>query len=148
VSASRPSGRCAVALRASLDPDALIGAPNHRAEETEERTDPRIRHTPPVLTSPSATDKQGSRPVRWAAVESVQRLPATTRLGAFRDALAAKRGHNIAVVAAARRQLEYVFYALRDHHVSADLRSPTPHRPTRPRTPVPTPSPGPQDLDP
>ena len=92
--------------------------------------------------------KQGSRPVRWAAVESVQRLPATTRLGAFRDALAAKRGHNIAVVAAARRQLEYVFYALRDHHVSADLRSPTPHRPTRPRTPVPTPSPGPQDLDP
>jgi hypothetical protein len=78
--------------------------------------------------------KQGSRPVRWAAVESVQRLPATTRLGAFRDALAAKRGHNIAVVAAARRQLEYVFYALRDHHVSANLRSPT-----RPRTPVPTP---------
>lgn len=92
--------------------------------------------------------KQGSRPVRWAAVESVQRLSGSTRLGAFRDALAAKRGHNIAVVAAARRQLEYVFYALRDHHVSANLRSPTPHSPTRPRTPVPTPSPGPQDLPP
>jgi hypothetical protein len=28
------------------------------------------------------------------------------------------------VVAAARRQLEYVFYALRDHHVTADLRTP------------------------
>ena len=68
--------------------------------------------------------KQGSRLVRWAAVESVQRLPATTRLGAFRDAVAVKRGHNIAVVAAARRQLEYVFYALRDHHVSTDLRTP------------------------
>lgn len=68
--------------------------------------------------------KQGSRLVRWAAVESVQRLPATTRLGAFRDKLALKRGHNIAVVAAARRQLEYVFYALRDHHVTADLRTP------------------------
>lgn len=68
--------------------------------------------------------KQGSRLVRWAAVESVQRLPGTTRLGAFRDRLTVKRGHNIAVVAAARRQLEYVFYALRDHHVSADLRTP------------------------
>lgn len=70
--------------------------------------------------------KQGSRLVRWAAVESVQRLPAGTRLGAFRDAVAAKRGHNIAVVAAGRQQLEYVFYALRDHHVSADLRTPAP----------------------
>ena len=74
--------------------------------------------------------KQGSRLVRWAAVESVQRLPATTRLGAFRDRVGAKRGHNIAVVAAARRQLEYVFYALRDHHVRADLR--TPATPTAP----------------
>jgi transposase len=67
--------------------------------------------------------KQGSRLVRWAAVESVQRLPGTTRLGAFRDTLAAKRGHNIAVVAAGRRQLEYVFYALRDHHVTTNLRT-------------------------
>lgn len=69
--------------------------------------------------------KQGSRLVRWAAVESVQRLPAaTTLLGAFRDRVAERRGHNIAVVAAARRQLEYVYYALRDGHVTADLRTP------------------------
>jgi transposase len=61
--------------------------------------------------------KQGSRLVRWAAVESVQRLPKTSHLGAFRDRIADKRGHNIGVVAAARRQLEYVYYALRDHHV-------------------------------
>ena len=61
--------------------------------------------------------KQGSRLVRWAAVESVQRLPARSRLGAFRDQVAARRGTNIGVVAAARRQLEYVYYALRDHHV-------------------------------
>jgi transposase len=61
--------------------------------------------------------KQGSRLVRWAAVESVQRLPASTHLGAFRDRIGDKRGHNIGVVAAARRQLEYVYYALRDHHV-------------------------------
>lgn len=68
--------------------------------------------------------KQGSRLVRRAAVESVQRLPGHAPLGAFRDRVAAKRGHNIAVVAAARRQLEYVYYALRDHHVRADLRAP------------------------
>jgi transposase len=63
--------------------------------------------------------KQGSRLVRWAAVESVQRLPKTAYLGQFRDRIAERRGHNIAVVAAARRQLEFVFYALRDHHVRA-----------------------------
>jgi len=63
--------------------------------------------------------KQGSRLVRWAAVESVQILPGTTVVGRFRDRVAARRGHNIGVVAAARRQLEYVYYALRDHHVRA-----------------------------
>jgi transposase len=61
--------------------------------------------------------KQGSRLVRWAVVESVQTLPKNSVLGAFRDQVAARRGTNIAVVAAARRQLEYVYYALRDHHV-------------------------------
>jgi transposase len=63
--------------------------------------------------------KQGSRLIRWAVVESVQVLPDTTMIGRFRDRVAARRGHNIGVVAAARRQLEYVFYALRDHHVRA-----------------------------
>ncbi|MEU2167891.1 IS110 family transposase [Micromonospora chersina] len=68
--------------------------------------------------------KQGSRLVRWAAVESVQLLPKTTTVGQFRDRVAGRRGRNIGVVAAARRQLEYVYYALRDHHVRA-LRTPT-----------------------
>lgn len=63
--------------------------------------------------------KQGSRLVRWAAVESVQILPAHTRAGAMRERVAARRGHNIGVVAAARLQVEFVFYALRDHHVRA-----------------------------
>jgi transposase len=63
--------------------------------------------------------KQGSRLVRWAAVESVQILPKTSRVGQIRDQVAARRGRNIGVVAAARRQLEYVYYALRDHHVRA-----------------------------
>jgi transposase len=68
--------------------------------------------------------KQGSRLVRWAAVESVQILPAHTRVGAIRERVAARRGRNIGTVAAARAQLELVFYALRDHHVRA-LRRPT-----------------------
>jgi len=63
--------------------------------------------------------KQGSRLVRWAAVESVQVLPATTKVGRIRDRVAARRGRNVGAVAAARQQLEYVFYALRDHHVRA-----------------------------
>lgn len=63
--------------------------------------------------------KQGSRLVRWAAVESVQMLPKTKAIGAFRDQVAARRGRNIAVVAAARKQLGHVYYALRDHHVRA-----------------------------
>src|SRR6266508_1695693 len=63
--------------------------------------------------------KQGSRLVRWAVVESVQTLPDTSVVGQFRDRVAARRGRNIGVVAAGRRQLEYVFYALRDHHVRA-----------------------------
>jgi transposase len=67
--------------------------------------------------------KQGSRLVRWAAVESVQILPKTSHVGQLREQVAARRGRNIGVVAAARRQLEYVYYALRDHHVRA-LRTP------------------------
>jgi transposase len=63
--------------------------------------------------------KQGSRLVRWAAVESVQTLPKTTAVGQLRDRVAARRGRNIGVVAAARRQIEFVYYALRDHHVRA-----------------------------
>jgi transposase len=63
--------------------------------------------------------KQGSRLVRWAAVESVQTLPKTTRVGAMRERIGDRRGRNIGVVAAARKQLGFVYYALRDHHVRA-----------------------------
>jgi transposase len=63
--------------------------------------------------------KQGSRLVRWAAVESVQLVGPHTRVGALRDRVADRRGTNIGKVAAARLQIEYVFYALRDGHVRA-----------------------------
>ncbi|MFL6117585.1 MAG: hypothetical protein ACJ786_40470 [Catenulispora sp.] len=49
----------------------------------------------------------------------MQVLPATSVVGAFRDRIAAKRGRNIGAVAAARKQIRYVYYALRDHHVRA-----------------------------
>jgi len=71
--------------------------------------------------------KQGSRLVRWAAIEAVQRLPGHTRIGQVRDRIAARRGHNIGVVAAARELTELVFYGLRDHHVRA-LAAATPAR--------------------
>ena len=72
--------------------------------------------------------KQGSRLVRWAAIESVQILPKTSQVGRIRDRVGDRRGRNIGVVAAARRQLEFVFYALRDHQVTADLRTATARR--------------------
>ena len=61
--------------------------------------------------------KQGSRLVRWAAVEAVQRLPHDLKLRHDRDRIAARRGRPIAVVAAARRLLTLVFYGLRDGHI-------------------------------
>ena len=63
--------------------------------------------------------KQGSRLVRWAAVESVKSLGPTTVVGAYKKQVADRRGKNIGTVAAARKQTEFVFYALRDHHVRA-----------------------------
>jgi transposase len=70
--------------------------------------------------------KQGSHLVRWAAIESVKILPETSRIGAIRERVTHRRGnHNIGAVAAARRQLELVFYGLRDHHIRAL------HRPLR-----------------
>lgn len=63
--------------------------------------------------------KQGSRLVRWAAVESVKRIGPHTVVGGYRAQVADRRGKNIGTVAAARKQIELVYYALRDHHVRA-----------------------------
>jgi len=60
--------------------------------------------------------KQGNHLVRWAAVEAVQRLTGGP-LGATRTRLAARRGANIAKVAAARQLLTLVYYGLRDGHI-------------------------------
>jgi transposase len=68
--------------------------------------------------------KQGSRLVRWAAIESVKTIPAHSPAGVLRERVADRRGRNIGAVAAARRQLEFVYYALRDGHVRALERPP------------------------
>jgi transposase len=61
--------------------------------------------------------KQGSRLVRWAAVEAVQNLPVDTKLRVDRDQIAARRGKGIGKVAAARKLLTLVYYGLRDGHI-------------------------------
>jgi transposase len=63
--------------------------------------------------------KQGSRVLRWALVEGIQRQPAGTRPRQVKDAITARRGpeaRNIAKTAAARQLLTLVFYSLRDGH--------------------------------
>ena len=100
-------GMCAVSPGRSSWPAGAGVTPKHHESDTHVH---RGRIT-----------KQGSRLARWAAVESVQLLPKTSTLGAFRDRVGEKRGRNIGVVAAARKQIGYVYYALRDHRACHDF---------------------------
>jgi hypothetical protein len=59
----------------------------------------------------------GSRLARWAAIEAVQRIGPHTPLGQVRERVAARRGRNIGVVAAARELVCLVYYGLRDGHI-------------------------------
>lgn len=64
--------------------------------------------------------KQGSRLVRWAAIEAVQRAPQHTTMRRTYDRIVDRRGgtsKNIAKVAAARKLLTLVYYGLRDGHI-------------------------------
>ena len=63
--------------------------------------------------------KQGSRLVRWAAVEAIQHQPDSTKIARDRKRIEARRGKNIAKVAAARKLLTLVYYGLRDGHIRA-----------------------------
>ena len=63
--------------------------------------------------------KQGSKAVRWAAIEAVQRHPTTAKIAADKQRIEARRGKNIAKVAAARKLLTLVYYGLRDGHIRA-----------------------------
>jgi hypothetical protein len=83
--------------------------------------------------------KQGSRLVRWAAVEAVQVRPHDFKLRSDRDRIAARRGRNIGKVAAARRLLTLVYWGLRDGH-SAACNVATPLPPLRPWHDTPSPA--------
>src|SRR3954453_16417792 len=73
--------------------------------------------------------KQGSRLLRWAAIEAIQRAPAGTPMRAQLDRIVARRGkaaRNIAKGAAARKLLTLVFYGLRDGEIRClDRTNPT-----------------------
>ena len=64
--------------------------------------------------------KQGSRLLRWALIEAIQRIPRDCVIGAVKDGIIARRGKeakNIAKVAAARKLLTLVFYGMRDGQI-------------------------------
>jgi len=66
--------------------------------------------------------KQGSRLLRWALIEAIQRVPKDSVIGSAKEAIIARRGkeaRNIAKVAAARRLLTLVFYGMRDGQIRA-----------------------------
>jgi len=61
--------------------------------------------------------KQGSRLVRWAAVEAVQRQRGPTPIRAHHHRVGDRRGKHIGRVAAARKLLTLVYYGLRDGEI-------------------------------
>jgi len=61
--------------------------------------------------------KQGSRLVRWAAVEAVARQKGDTPIRAAHHRIADRRGKAIGRVAAARKLLTLVYYGLRDGEI-------------------------------
>ncbi|MGW5366642.1 IS110 family transposase [Actinopolymorpha pittospori] len=84
---------------------------------------PRHRESDTHVARGSIT-KQGSKLVRWAAIEAVQKTPSDAGwLIAHRSRLAQARGRHVATVATARKLLTLVYYALRDGHVRCLTRS-------------------------
>jgi hypothetical protein len=108
-------------LRGRADARAWTPTPPWRGQPPPRRSRKQeINGAPRELTFRVATDKQGSALVRWAAVEAVQRIPASAGwLVSTRAAITERRGRNIATVAVARRLLTLVYYGLRDGHIRA-----------------------------
>jgi len=80
---------------------------------------PKHRESDASVTRGHVT-KQGSRLLRWALIEAVQRAPAGFTVREAKDAIIARRGRqarNIAKVAAARRLLTLIYYGLRDGEI-------------------------------
>ncbi|HWC11963.1 MAG TPA: IS110 family transposase [Acidimicrobiales bacterium] len=77
---------------------------------------PRHRESDTKVRRGSIT-KQGSRLVRWAAVEAISRNHGGDKIKADYRRIAERRGRNIGRVAAARRVLRLVYYGLRDGQI-------------------------------
>ena len=77
---------------------------------------PRHRESDTKVHRGSIT-KQGSRLVRWAAVEAVSKNHGDDTIKAAYRRIADRRGRNIARVAAARKLLTLVYYGLRDGEI-------------------------------
>jgi transposase len=80
---------------------------------------PRHRESDIKVTRGHVT-KQGSRMLRWALTEAIQRAGPETGTGAVKAGIITRRGkgaRNIAKVAAARRLLTLVYYGLRDGEI-------------------------------
>jgi transposase len=77
---------------------------------------PRLRESDTKTIQGSIT-KQGSRLVRWAALEAVTRHHGGPAIQASFRRIAERRGINRAKVAAARKLLTLVFYGLRDGEI-------------------------------
>jgi hypothetical protein len=70
------------------------------------------------LTTPGSTDKQGSKLIRWAAIEAAQRLGHDTWLHAERERLAERRNSRaVAKTAIARKLITLTYYGLRDGEI-------------------------------
>jgi transposase len=88
-------------------PDRLCSwagmTPSHRESDTKVRR--------------GSITKQGSRLLRWAAIEAVSKDHADSDIKDAYRRIAARRGNNIAKVAAGRRLLTLVYYGLRDGEI-------------------------------
>jgi hypothetical protein len=69
-----------------------------------------------ALTGAATTDKQGSRLVRWAAIDAISRGRDTT-VAELYARVKERRGTNVVRVAAARKPLHLVYYGLRDGEI-------------------------------
>jgi hypothetical protein len=81
------------------------------------RPDAPSQASPHGLTAIGTTDKQGSRLLRWAAVEAVSGAVRDPRIARVKARVGGRRGRNIGRVAAARHLLTLVYYGLRDGEI-------------------------------
>ena len=139
--AARPKGatrRCAAGPRPAPDPGSPIqkpaaaggqarskqATPPNRAAASGHWPGPVIR-----LTPAGSTDKQGSAWLRWVLNQAAQTAKRHPDFAATYQAIAARRGKQIATTAIARKLLARAWHLLTDAQITAP-QAPTPAVPT------------------